>query len=258
MNLPARIIPEDVVRSLPSQFAQAVQPYLVRRFDFGPSFYFIYDYQKSRCLFVEKRIEQILLCNHRRLDQEGMDFFLSRMHPDDTPQHQKAMRRWKVFFQQQSRQERTHYCTSFDYRIKKGNGQYVRLLHQLVSMELDENGEPRYSLEKCTNISYWQKGDEMVMSIIGPGSQKDLVYHPADHLKAADKVPFTATEIKILRLISEGKTSQQAADQLNIAFNTVNTHRRNMRRKMRVGSTTALIRMAREMNLFKEKKDSHG
>lgn len=250
MDSPKHFLSDGFSHNVPSHFVKAVQPFLMKRFDFGPSFYFIYDYRNDTYLYVEKRAEHILLYQASELLQEGQEFFLSRMHPEDLLQHREAMRRWQAFFRQQSRQERQYYSTSFDFRFRKGNGQYLRLLQQLVYMEADDDGEPLYSLEKCTNISHWQKDNNMVLSIIGPGQQKNLIYHPSDHIKANDDVPFTATEIKILRLISQGKTSRQTADLLNISHNTVNTHRRNMRRKMGVGSTTSLIRIARDLGLF--------
>lgn len=250
MDSPKHSLFDGFSHKLPSHFVKAVQPYLVKRFDMGPSFYFIYDFRKGRYLFVEKRIEQILLFKASEITESDENFLLNRMHPDDVPQHEEAMKRWQSYMHKLPVHERSHYSTSFDYRISKGNGQYVRLLQQLVYMEMDEHGEPIISLEKCTNISHWQKGNEMVLSLIGPSPQKNLIYYPSDRLMAKTDVPFTATEIKILRLISQGKTSRQTGEQLNISHNTVNTHRRNMRRKMGVGSTTSLIRIAREMGLF--------
>ncbi len=52
---------------------------------------------------------------------------------------------------------------------------------------------------------------------------------------------LTASEIEIVRLISGGLTTKEIANQKNISFHTVNTHRKNIFRKMRINNTSELI-----------------
>lgn len=55
---------------------------------------------------------------------------------------------------------------------------------------------------------------------------------------------LTKREMEILKLIVEGKTSQQVADTLFISPRTVDTHRSNMMQKLKVNNTAALVRAA--------------
>lgn len=69
-------------------------------------------------------------------------------------------------------------------------------------------------------------------------------------LSVAGKFKLSAQEKQIIRLIIEGKTSKEIADQLFISKTTVDTHRRNINRKLEIGNTASLIKFANENMLF--------
>jgi len=55
---------------------------------------------------------------------------------------------------------------------------------------------------------------------------------------------LTTREQTVLRLLSKGLTSKQMAEKMFISVRTVETHRRNIKRKLELNSTTELIRYA--------------
>lgn len=59
-------------------------------------------------------------------------------------------------------------------------------------------------------------------------------------------VPLSRREREILRLIGDGKSSQEIADALSIGKSTVDTHRKNMLKKMKIQGKSDLIRYAVE------------
>ena len=61
--------------------------------------------------------------------------------------------------------------------------------------------------------------------------------------KSAPEEPthLTSSEIEIVRLIAGGLTTKEIANQKNISFHTVNTHRKNIFRKMGVSNASELI-----------------
>lgn len=61
-----------------------------------------------------------------------------------------------------------------------------------------------------------------------------------------ENVLLSSREKEILRLIGEGKISQEIADQLFISKSTVDTHRKNILKKINVYGKTDLIRFAVE------------
>ena len=55
---------------------------------------------------------------------------------------------------------------------------------------------------------------------------------------------FTRREIEVLKLISEEKTNEEIAHNLNISISTVESHKRSMFRKNGVHSSLGLIKEA--------------
>ena len=60
----------------------------------------------------------------------------------------------------------------------------------------------------------------------------------------SDEFNLTKREAEILRLIVDGKTNKQIADMANISVRTIETHRLNIMKKMKVNSASELIRLA--------------
>lgn len=64
------------------------------------------------------------------------------------------------------------------------------------------------------------------------------------------KFNLTKRELEVLKLIGQAKTNKEIAVDLYISDQTVSVHRKNIMRKMGVGNTASLIKMAYENNLF--------
>lgn len=67
----------------------------------------------------------------------------------------------------------------------------------------------------------------------------------AKNLNIAGKYErLTRREKQVLKFISKGYTSRQIADQLGISKLTVDTHRKNIQRKLEVSNTVELLKIA--------------
>jgi DNA-binding NarL/FixJ family response regulator len=62
--------------------------------------------------------------------------------------------------------------------------------------------------------------------------------------QAVDLQQLTATEKKILRLIAEGKSSKEIGEELSIHYRTVENHRTNVCRKLKLEGANSLVRFA--------------
>jgi len=66
----------------------------------------------------------------------------------------------------------------------------------------------------------------------------------SDKFLSEDSKVLTASEIEIVRLISKGLTTKEIAQKKNVSFHTVNTHRKNIFRKMGVSNASELVMTA--------------
>jgi DNA-binding NarL/FixJ family response regulator len=55
---------------------------------------------------------------------------------------------------------------------------------------------------------------------------------------------LTPREVEVLRLVAEGRTNQEIADQLTLSIKTVQTHRANVMEKLDLRDITHLVRFA--------------
>lgn len=63
---------------------------------------------------------------------------------------------------------------------------------------------------------------------------------------------LTKRELQILQLITEGKLNAEIADQLYISVHTVNSHRKNMIKKLNLRNTAELISFSFKNNLIQD------
>ncbi len=61
---------------------------------------------------------------------------------------------------------------------------------------------------------------------------------------------LTPREIQVLELVAAGHSTKQVADKLGIGTRTVESHRVNMLKKMKVNNTAELIKKAVELKIL--------
>lgn len=81
-------------------------------------------------------------------------------------------------------------------------------------------------------------------------TKKESNYYTSKDLTTASKFRLSKQEIEIIKLIIDGKISKEIADTLHISKATVDTHRRNINKKLELSNSSSLIKFAHENNLF--------
>lgn len=76
-----------------------------------------------------------------------------------------------------------------------------------------------------------------------------LRFRPKEHSKAA--TDLTSRQVEVLRLICDGKTEREIADELGISFHTAHAHKNNIMQKLGLHSKVELVRYAVQRNLLK-------
>jgi len=207
---------------------------LLNVFHTGDFYHYLFNVRTMDFGFISPEMQEIL---GYPIDRITMPFFLSLIHPEDVPYFISFEKQIVQFFNALPQERILKYKVRYDYRIKKANGEYIRLLHQMLTIIPDASGLPEHSFCVHTDITYLKQGGIPLLSFIGldgEPSYTDVGEKPIPH---AAKEQISKREKEIVMLVAQGYNSQEIAAKLFIARSTVDTHRKNILHK--TGSTSA-------------------
>jgi len=131
-----------------------------------------------------------------------------------------------------------------DYRMRKGNGDYVRILRQSSCLESSEELGLISHVSLCTDITNLKLHGPVNWRFEGSRQRmfKDLLEKKRATLpQKLGSSSLSIREQEILHLISQGMRSQDIAEKIHVSVHTVNTHRRNMLKKLEVNTMAELM-----------------
>ncbi len=210
---------------------------LLNLFQPGQYYYFLFNIKEAKFEYMSEQIKEVLGFEP---DLTG-EFYLNRIHPEDQPYFIQFESLLQVFFASLPVDKISRYKTQYDFRIRDIDGNYKRILHQLVVIKYDENGVLLGSLGIHTDITHIKKEGKPSLSFIGLEGEPS--YYNVDITKKLQpsKEILTRREKQVLKHIVEGKTSAQIAAMLFISLHTVNNHRKNILSKTGCKSVPTLI-----------------
>ncbi|HTN17589.1 MAG TPA: LuxR C-terminal-related transcriptional regulator [Chitinophagaceae bacterium] len=209
---------------------------LLNIFQAGNYYYLFFNIYEGTIEFVSPEVEQVL---GYEAGEVNALFLMDKLHPDDRPYFLNFEHKITKFFLDLPFDKISKYKVQYDFRIKDSNNRYVRLLHQAVQIDYDQENFYR-TLCVHTDISHIKEAGTPCLSIIGLEGEPSFYNIKEEHfVKSFDL--FTKRERMILKCIVEGKSSKEIAAELYISLHTVNTHRKNMLAKAGVKSALDLV-----------------
>ena len=139
----------------------------------------------------------------------------------------------------------------------KHNADFVAKLHELIQMflqyypqegineELNDVVYNLYRIEEDIRI-HCKLEDEMLLPLVRKLERRRMSQH--QHMDGGNKAATSDNASKMLSdreqaiavCVAKGLSNKEIADQLNISFNTVTTHRRNIARKLNIHSSAGI------------------
>ncbi len=214
---------------------------LLNIFHTGDFYHYLFDVRKMDFAFVSPEMSTILLYPQ---EQINMAFFLSLIHPEDVPYFIGFESQVVQFFNSLPDEKILKYKVRYDYRIKKGNGEYIRLLHQMLTIIPDESGMAIHSFCVHTDITYLKPVGTPLLSFIGLEGEPSYIDIGEKLDFQISKEQISKREREIAMLLAKGYNSKEIANSLFIARSTVDTHRRNILHKTGSASTSEFIAKA--------------
>jgi len=176
-----------------------------------------------------------------------MDLLLNYFHPDQYEMIQRIIKGAINYGITQHTNNGPDTWLYLIFKARKKDGTYIPLLRQTSIYERDSNGRMISSFSILSDLTGMNSAEKVEWKLKGPHVDEEkfrqFIYKAFSEL-------FTAREQSLLKLLDEGKNSQQIAKALSISKNTVDTHRRNMRMKARSTNTTELLDFSRKNGLI--------
>lgn len=207
----------------------------------GDFFYWIFNLMTSSLDKVSTNIYPILGYEPAEFNFE---LLMSCIHPDDRPYFLNFEIRIRDFLANLPVNKLMKYKVRYDFRFKRKQGDYIRLLHQAIVIQHDETGKVMRTLGVETDITHLKPMGRPVLSFIGIEGEPSYVNIETETVFEAGTQFLSKREREILMLLIDGMLSKQIADILSISKQTVDAHRKNMLNKNGFKNTAELIAFA--------------
>jgi DNA-binding CsgD family transcriptional regulator len=209
-------------------------------FQVGSYYYFIVNVRsKPGFELVSPEIEKVLGYRQEEID---LPFFLSLIHPEDQATYLNFEKAISEFFNAITGETIFRYKVQHDFRVRKPDGKYVRILNQFVVIQHDSDTVKTFVVH--TDITHLKKDTKPVLSFIGLEGAPSYLNVDVKNIFRSIGNLFTTREKEILKALAGGMSSAQISESLNISKHTVDSHRKNMLKKTEAKSTNEIIRIA--------------
>jgi DNA-binding CsgD family transcriptional regulator len=132
---------------------------------------------------------------------------------------------------------------TWNYRFKNGQDKYVNIVQNTTPLEFDKADKPIIGLAHYTVLHPDVKVQVCASAkLFNVNNEYETVYFNNFSQKLLSD-GISNRERDIIRLLVLDYSSKDIATKLNISPNTVDTHRRNILKKLKISSTGDLIGM---------------
>lgn len=211
---------------------------------YSSTFYCITNTQDLSFEYVSKNMTSCLGIPEKELQDKGMRYFWSRIHPEDIEQWLKALNELMNFtLNEIAEGNRDLISYTWNFRFRHGNDEYVNIIQNTSPLEFDDHGKPIIGLAHYTVVDPKIKMQVTATAkMLNANNEYETKYfNNFSQRLLSDGI--TNRERDIVRLLVLNYSSKAIGKKLNISPNTVDTHRRNILKKLNISSTGELVGM---------------
>lgn len=192
--------------------------------------------------YVSKNMSSCLGIDKGELLKGGMKYFWSRIHPDDIEPWLKALNDLMNFtLDSIPEEDRKKMCYTWNYRFKNSQNNYVNIIQNTTPLGLDSHLKPIIGLAHYTVLDSGLRMDITgAAKFLNNNNEYETKYFNNFSRKLLTD-GISNRERDIIRLLMLNKSSKEMAEKLNISSHTVDTHRRNILKKLKLSSTGELV-----------------
>ncbi|NEU09981.1 helix-turn-helix transcriptional regulator [Flavihumibacter sp. R14] len=222
------------------------RPLLQNLADTGNSIVSVLDVYKKQHVFYSSNFGAVLGYSSHEVEQYGDHFMNAKVHPEDLLLlMENGLTGFKLYLNF-SKEEKVNYKMINEFRILNASNQYIRVIEQHQTLELDKRGNLWLALS-ILDISPNQDLSEGLKSqLLNFRTGKFLSVIPG---APEFKLSLTKREAEILKLVKEGFLSKEISDRLSISIHTVNTHRQRVLEKLGANNSMEAVVFSSKLGL---------
>jgi len=211
----------------------------------GPCFVYMLNYSTMKYLYLSSSVKNILGYDLAEFKETGPSYLSPLIHPDDFNELMtNTFPRMLYFYNSTPLSERKKIRCTYDYRLKRTDGKYIRFMQQTIVIEMDKDGRPLIDIGIVSDISQYKKDNNITLSLSKYDQEVGFVNSAETINESEKKDRISERELQILKLLMQGYSSKKIADELHISVNTVRNHRQNLLEKTQTKNIAELITFA--------------
>ncbi|MHA7844432.1 MAG: LuxR C-terminal-related transcriptional regulator [Winogradskyella sp.] len=209
---------------------------------YSSTFFCITNTQDLTFEYISKNYKASLGLNPEDLKEKGMRYFWSRIHPDDVESWLRALNNLMEFtLSEIPKEKRQDASYTWNFRFKNAQDTYVNIVQNTTPLIFDSDSKPIIGLAHYTVMHPDVKLDITASAkLLNDKQEYETIYFNSFSQKLLHD-GVTNRERDIIRLLILDKTSKEISEKLNISPHTVDTHRRNILKKLDISSTGELV-----------------
>ncbi|MDG1729137.1 MAG: LuxR C-terminal-related transcriptional regulator [Algibacter sp.] len=211
---------------------------------YNSTFFCITNTQDLSFEYISKNLKACLGMDEADLKSKGMRHLWSKMHPEDLEVWLKALNELMNFtLKEVGVEDRSKMSYTWNYRLKNGKDEYVNIVQNTTPLEFDSENKPIIGLAHYTVLSPEIKMQVCASAkLLNDKDEYETIYFNNFSQKILPD-GISNRERDIIRLLVLNYSSKEIGKNLGITPNTVDTHRRNILKKLKISSTGELIGM---------------
>jgi DNA-binding CsgD family transcriptional regulator len=211
---------------------------------YSSTFFCITNTQNLTFEYISKNYNSCLGLDANELKAKGMRYFWSRIHPDDLENWLKALNELMEFTLAEIKVEDRYKANyTWNYRFKNSQDVYVNIVQNTTPLAIDSEGKPIIGLAHYTVLHPNIKMDISASAkLLNDQNEYETIYFTNYGQKLLSE-GVSNRERDVIRLLVLDFSSKEISEKLNISPHTVDTHRRNILKKLNISSTGELIGM---------------
>lgn len=199
--------------------------------------------------YISKNFASCTGLSEKDMQKGGMDYFWSLFHENDIKLWIQCLQELMTFTMTElSDEQRKRMSYTWNYRIKNSKGNYVTIIQNTTPLQFDEENKPIIGLAHYTVLDTdFQKDICASAKYLNDQNEYETLFY--SNVSSKKMLSFISNrERDIVRLLITKKTSNQISKNLNISKHTVDTHRRNILKKLQLDSTIELVNYFKNNN----------